>query len=246
MSLRSKVWNGLTPAAASPPAAAYEPVISGMFWPTRNFASSLSSVWIVGVDRMLASAVVSSARARNARLSTSPTPGMLILPLMTPRFRPWPTEPRLAAVPMMLVPAPPKFWLATTPTSLLLTLPSACHWTPNSAALSAVISTISDSMTTCARRTSSLSMIARMFRYSGSGAVMISELVAASAWISPASGPLPPPPPPPPPAAPPPSVVVAAGVDMPAPRTAGRPGRRRSAATVRCCPQPAACTTDRS
>ena len=38
-------------------------------------------------------------------------------------------------------------------------------------------------------------MIARMLRYSGSGAVMISELVAASAWISPASGPPPPPPP---------------------------------------------------
>ena len=75
--------------------------------------------------------------------------------------------------------------------------PSACHWMPNSAAFSAETSAISDSITTCARRTSSLSTIARMFRYSGSGAVMISELVAASAWIIPESGPLAPPPVPP-------------------------------------------------
>ena len=53
---------------ASPPVVAYWPVMSGMFWPTMIRASSLSSVSSVGVDRMLAPACVSSARARNARL----------------------------------------------------------------------------------------------------------------------------------------------------------------------------------
>ena len=73
-----------------------------------------------------------------------------------------------------------------------LMLPSDCHWMPNSAAFSAETSAISDSITTWARRTSSLSMIWRMFRYRGSGAVMISEFVAGSAWIIPESGPVPP------------------------------------------------------
>ena len=40
-------------------------------------------------------------------------------------------------------------------------------------------------MNTCARRASSLSITARSCRYWGSGAVMMSELVAASAWICP-------------------------------------------------------------
>ena len=38
---------------------------------------------------------------------------------------------------------------------------------------------------TCARRESSWSMTSRSCRYSGSGAVMISELVAGSAWMKP-------------------------------------------------------------
>jgi hypothetical protein len=56
---------------------------------------------------------------------------------------------------------------------------------PNSAALSALTSTIRLSTSTCARRPSSWSITARSCRYCGSGAVMISELVAGSAWICP-------------------------------------------------------------
>jgi hypothetical protein len=65
-------------------------------------------------------------------------------------------------------------------------LPSTpCHWMPNSAALSALTSAIRLSTYTCARRASSLSITARSWRYCGSGAVMMSELVAGSAWICP-------------------------------------------------------------
>jgi hypothetical protein len=65
-------------------------------------------------------------------------------------------------------------------------LPSGpCHWMPNSAALSALTSAIRLSTNTCARRWSSRSITARSWRYCGSGAVMISELVAGSAWICP-------------------------------------------------------------
>jgi hypothetical protein len=61
----------------------------------------------------------------------------------------------------------------------------ACHWMPNSAALSALTSAIRLSTYTWARRWSSLSITARSWRYCGSGAVMMSELVAGSAWICP-------------------------------------------------------------
>ena len=71
----------------------------------------------------------------------------------------------------------------TTPSPLL---PSTlCHWMPNSASLLAVTSTIRLSTSTCARRPSSLSITARSWRYWGSGAVMMSELVVGSAWICP-------------------------------------------------------------
>ena len=65
-------------------------------------------------------------------------------------------------------------------------LPSAlCHCTPKLAAFLALTSTISASIMTCARRPSSLSITARIWRYCGSGAVMMSELVVGSAWIWP-------------------------------------------------------------
>src|SRR3990167_534777 len=56
---------------------------------------------------------------------------------------------------------------------------------PNSAALSALTSAIRLSTNTWARRASSLSMTARSWRYWGSLAVMMSELVLGSAWIWP-------------------------------------------------------------
>src|SRR6185312_13931905 len=77
--------------------------------------------------------------------------------------------------------------LPSRPTLLPLPLlPSrACHWMPNCAALSVLTSAIRHSTSTSARRPSSLSITARNWRYSGGGAVMMSELVAGSAWICP-------------------------------------------------------------
>jgi hypothetical protein len=68
-------------------------------------------------------------------------------------------------------------------TELLAEPIGPCHCTLNSADLSALTSAIRLSMNTCARRASSLSITARSCRYWGSGAVMMSELVAASACI---------------------------------------------------------------
>ena len=86
---------------------------------------------------------------------------------------------------MML--APPMLKLVpSTPTLVLPARPSgASHWMPNSAALSALTSAIRLSTNTCARRESRRSITARICRYCGSGAVMMSELVAGSAWIWP-------------------------------------------------------------
>ena len=134
-----------------------------MFWPTRIRASSLSSVSSVGVDRMLALTWVSSARARNARLVIRPRPGIVIVPFVIPSARPCPTEPGFAEMSMMLLPLPRGWKLVPPMTRVCVELMplSACHWMPNSAALSADTSQISASTNTCARRMSSFSMIAR-------------------------------------------------------------------------------------
>ncbi len=86
---------------------------------------------------------------------------------------------------MMLVPATLEL-LPMTPTVPSPLLPRAvCHWMPKSASLLALTSTIRLSTSTWARRPSSLSMTARSCRYCGSLAVMMSELVAGSAWMVP-------------------------------------------------------------
>ncbi len=74
-----------------------------MFCPTRICADSLSSVSNVGVDRMFALTCDSSARARNARLVIVPRPGMLTVPRITPRFKPWAAAPGFTAMSMMLL-----------------------------------------------------------------------------------------------------------------------------------------------
>src|SRR6218665_1296823 len=113
------------------------------------------------------------------------------------RFMPWPSE--LAAGAMLvvlpdasaavrLVMLPPDWpeLVPMAPTRLAPFWPNRlCQWMPNCASLLAEISTIRLSTSTCARRPSSWSMTARNWRYWGSGAVMISELVAGSAWIWP-------------------------------------------------------------
>jgi hypothetical protein len=85
---------------------------------------------------------------------------------------------RMLAPAAELVPITPM-----VPSPCLPSMP--CHWMPNSASLSALTSTIRLSTSTWARRPSSLSITARSWRYCGSGAVMMSELVAGSAWICP-------------------------------------------------------------
>jgi hypothetical protein len=94
-------------------------------------------------------------------------------------------EASAAVMPRMLAPAAPEL-VPITPMVPSPCLPiTPCHWMPNSASLLALTSTIRLSTSTCARRPSSLSITARNWRYCGSGAVMMSELVVGSAWICP-------------------------------------------------------------
>src|SRR3990167_4418583 len=94
-------------------------------------------------------------------------------------------EASAAVIPRMLAPAAPEL-VPITPTVPSPCLPRMpCHWMPNCATLLAATSTIRLSTSTCARRPSSLSITARNWRYRGSGAVMMSELVVGSAWIWP-------------------------------------------------------------
>ncbi len=88
---------------------------------------------------MFAPICVSSARARNARLVIVPRPGIVTVPFITPSARPWPTDPGLTAMSMMLLPLPRGVKLVPPMTRARVVLypVSACHWMPNSAALSA-------------------------------------------------------------------------------------------------------------
>src|SRR5260221_4658687 len=82
--------------------------MKGTFWPTTIFASSLSRVRILGVDRILDLWSASSARASAARFSTVPPPGRVMVPRTTPMLRPAPTEVTSLAAPMILVPVLPQ------------------------------------------------------------------------------------------------------------------------------------------
>ncbi len=75
--------------------------------------------------------------------------------------------------------------LPSTPSVPPMWPSTPCHWMPNSATRLARTSTIRLSTSTCARRPSSLSITARIWRYSGGGALMMSELVLGSAWMMP-------------------------------------------------------------
>ena len=165
-SRRSTVWNGLV-VAPPPDGVMNWPVMKGTFWPTTMRASSLSSVRMFGVDRMLAFDIVSSARARTCRLLIVPTPGNVICPRATPIARPRPMVAGFCATPRMFWPAPPKLVPASAPVPPPLPCRwprPPCHWMPNSAAWSLVTSMIRLSMKTCARRMSSLSITARRLR----------------------------------------------------------------------------------
>ena len=144
-SRRSIVWNGV--AVVALPVCAYCPVMKGTFWPITIFASSLSSVSRLGVDRMFAFVSDARKRASAPRLTMVPTPGSVICPLTTPMLMPGPTFAGLIDASMILVPLPrvPKF---VPPNNRLRSDDSSlidCHWMPNSAALSAVSSTMSAS-----------------------------------------------------------------------------------------------------
>ena len=72
-------------------------------------------------------------------------PGIVTRPLTTPTLRPGAAVVGFCEMPMMLRPVPPKL---VPPNACLPSSPSPvrfCHCTPNSAALSAVSSTISAS-----------------------------------------------------------------------------------------------------
>src|SRR5882757_6205089 len=66
-SRRSNVLNADTDVPVLAVGVAYEPVTTGTFWPTTIFASSLSSVMRLGVDKMFASADVDSAWSKPPR-----------------------------------------------------------------------------------------------------------------------------------------------------------------------------------
>ncbi|MNX98318.1 hypothetical protein D3C86_1307240 [compost metagenome] len=154
----------------------YWPLTKGTVLPTMIEAGSLSSVRMFGVERMLAPSLACSARASTFRLSTSPTPGRLMVPSTTPMFRPRGMASMVVRA-LALRPAPPKL----VPPRTRPLLPPAIHWMPSSAASRSVTSTIRLSTSTCARRWSSRSITLRRLRYIGSGAAMMSVLVVTSA-----------------------------------------------------------------
>ena len=179
-SSRSMVWNGLLLPLL--PLVTYWPVTKGTVLPTRMLADWLSSVSRFGVDRMLASPVFCMARASTPRLMTL-LPSTSTVPLTTPSVMP-PPNASIEVGPLPDRPLPPRLVppMKLVPPLLMLPAP-VIHWMPNSAALASLTSTIRLSTSTCARRWSSWSITSRRLRYSGSGAEMISELVAGSAWM---------------------------------------------------------------
>ena len=157
------------------------PVVKGTFWPITILASSLSRVSKLGVDSTLASPLDCKNRA-SAPSAKAP---LRCCPMA--RFKP--VEPEegtslsaaAAAAKLKILVPPVEKLVPNTPTVLPPVPVPLIHCTPNSAALSALTSAIKLSTNTWARRWSSLSMTARNWRYCGSGAVMMSALVAGSA-----------------------------------------------------------------
>ena len=92
-SLRSMVWNGLTaPLLPPPPVFEKLPVRNGTSWPALNLASSLSSVVSCGVERILVSPSLASARSSTAKNEP---------PLVKPpaaAVAPWPISVAAAAI----------------------------------------------------------------------------------------------------------------------------------------------------
>ncbi len=152
-------------------------------------AASLSSVIRFGVDRMLAPPLLCSALASAFMLRIWPTPGRLMVPSITPIFRPsLGSTSSVVRAPVLspLPPVAPPKWVPPK----VRPLPSI-HCTPSSAASVWLTSTIRLSTSTCARRWSSWSITRRRLRYTGSGAEISSVLVATSActempfWLKP-------------------------------------------------------------
>ena len=85
MSSRWMVWKGLLLVL---PGVMYWPLTKGTVLPTMMEAGSLSRVSRFGVDSTLLPPLVCIARASTPRLATSPTPGMLMVPEITPMLRP--------------------------------------------------------------------------------------------------------------------------------------------------------------
>ena len=135
---------------------------------------------MLGVDRMLLSASDAIARMRTPKS----TPPLSNLPSAKDNPAPRPAgivaPPACAApaIPSALSVAPPRL---VKPIGASLSVPSSRKLIPNSRVLSSVISAITASTSTCARRMSSCLTTARIFCISSGGAVMISALVFGSA-----------------------------------------------------------------
>ena len=172
----SMVWKGLSLLVES-----CCPVTKGTFAPTTISASSLSRVTILGVERILLSASEAIALTRNPK-SISPDAN---LPSASDRPAPSDEGTPVVAIELAMPSAPsvppPRF---EKPIGASLSLPSSRKLIPNSRVLSSVISAITASTSTCARRISSCLITASMFCISSGGAVMIRALVFGSACIS--------------------------------------------------------------
>ena len=164
-------------------------MINGTLVPTTISASSLSSATIVGVERTLLSASEAIALNNAPKLILSPAkfPSANDNPLSNEGAAP---ASKASMVPASRPVAPSRF---VNPTGPSLPVASSRKLIPSSRILSSLISAMTASTITCARRISRRSMIASMVVISAGGAVMIKELVFESVLILTREPPLSPP-----------------------------------------------------
>ena len=156
------------------------PVTKGTFWPTRISASSLSSAITVGVDRILELDWVASALIAT-RMS---------VPLRYPRLRPVPSRlvglSEKGLISEMTLPSESVSWRGAAsllkPATVLSSAP-AIHLIPSWLPVPSLTSTITASIRTWARRTSSLAITPFMVSSSAGGAVRTREFRDSLTWM---------------------------------------------------------------
>ena len=156
---RSMVWKGFWAPSPPAPVLVYEPVTKGTFWPTVIYASWLSRVSRLGVDRILALVCSSSALRMTAmdRLSlTWPQPRVVppVLARAPARLA------RLISLSLSSSGSTASAMLRARASEALILLPKAPlwsannHWIPRSWPSITSISTMIASTSTWARRIS--------------------------------------------------------------------------------------------